>query len=213
MRRNFDLSAVLAALGAVIVIVALFFEWYDPGLTAFEAFEVVDWALLGLALAALAILATESLASAPPSGRLPWVAGAIGLLVLAQIIDAPPAAAGAERELGAWLALAGVVLLGLGVALALLRISVTIDVAERERRRRMRAVDARGDDDSAGAGGSTAASAATAGGLWKRPDDAESKGRVEGESSPAQTAGPGAAQPDPDRTQPLPTTERPARDG
>lgn len=208
MRRNFDLSAVLAALGAVLVIVALFFEWYQPGLSAFDAFEIVDWALLGLALAALALLAAESLATAPPSGRLPWIAGAMGLLVVAEIIDPPPAAAGSDRELGAWLALGGVVLLTAGVALALLRISVSIDVAGRDRRRRTAAVDARASDDGDADAGAPATGAA---GLWKRPDSAQSQGRVEGESS-SSTSSTAAPAPDPEHTQPLPPVERPDRE-
>lgn len=209
MRRNFDLSAVLAALGAVIVIAALFFDWYEPGLSAFEAFEIVDWALLALALAALAILLGESLSSSPPTGRLPWVAGAIGLLVVAELADAPPAAAGAGREIGAWLALAGVVVLGLGVALSLLRISITVDIAERERRRRrMRAVDARGEQPSQAS--PAAAAPDRASGLWKRPDESRSKGQVEGETDPSQATD--RVSLDPERTQPLPAVESPDRD-
>lgn len=209
MRRNFDLSTVLAALGAVNVVVALFFEWYDPGLSAWDVFEIVDWALLALALFALAVLAAETFGTAPPSQRMPWIAGAMALLVVAELIDAPPAAAGSERAFGAWLALGGIVLLVAGVGLALLRISVTIDVAGRERRRRTAAVDARASDGPA-------TTDATGGGLWKRAPAGKAKGQVEGEPGPsgaaARPAAPAADAPadaDLDRTQPLPPTGRP----
>lgn len=220
MRRNFDLSAALAALGAAIVVVALFFEWYEIGLSAWEAFEIVDWVLLALAIVALASLAGELAGRVPPNGRLPWIVGAIALLVFAMLIDPPPAAAESERAFGAWLALGGVLLLVAGMVLALMRISVTIDVADRERRRRTTAVDARASDSAAGAKGDEAAAAsdapvpgaAAASGLWKRPSEDKPKGRVEGESAPSEA--PTTATPaDPDRTQPLPPTERPSDDG
>jgi hypothetical protein len=221
LRRNFDLSTVLVALGAIAVIIALFLDWYGPGLSAWDVFEIVDWALLALAVVALVVLASEAFGTAAPSRRLPWIAAVMTLLVVAEIIDAPPAVRGADREIGAWIALGGVVVLAGGVILALMRISVTIDVADRERRRRTAAVDARASDretDAAGeapaggappvAGGATGASA-----LWKRPEDREPKGPVEAEASSGRPAPEVAAPDDPDRTQPLTPTERPNRDG
>ncbi|HEU4658067.1 MAG TPA: hypothetical protein VFR97_11095 [Capillimicrobium sp.] len=226
MRRTFDLSTVLAALGAVLVIVALFLEWYEPGLSAWDVFEVVDWALLALAAGALALVIAETTGAAAPSRRLPWVAGTIAFLVVAEVIDAPPAVAGAERAIGAWLALGGAFLLVAGVALALLQISVRIDVGDRERRRRTAAVDARvaasrARDEGRGRADEPAAAAEDTGGdagreprsaLWKRPDEGKSKARVEGETSPPAGVSPGPAE-DPDRTQPLPAVEPRERDG
>ncbi|HEY8584801.1 MAG TPA: hypothetical protein VIL49_17705 [Capillimicrobium sp.] len=221
MRRNFELSSVLAALGALIVLIALFFEWYEPGLSAWDAFEIVDWALIALAILALVSVAEDLRGRPGPSPRLPWVAGAIGLLVLSQLIDPPPVVAGAERAFGAWLALAGVLLLWGGVVLALLSISVRIHVAGRERRRRTSAVDARagareGDDDGdAAAPSSTEAVPGGGSALWKRPSG-KSKGQVEGEPSPSDSGAADAAAvpaPDPDRTQPLSPSQRPDADG
>jgi hypothetical protein len=60
-----------------------------------------------------------------------------------QLIDPPPAAHGATREVGAWLGLGCSFAMALGVALAAASIAITVDVRGRERRRRVAAVDKR----------------------------------------------------------------------
>ncbi len=167
MRRNFDLSTGLVAIGAVAVLVSLFLDWYAPGLSAWDAFELADWLLAALAAGALVVLFAETVGTAPPTRRLAWISGIVALVVVAQLLDPPPAASGAEREVGAWIALGGAVLMVTGVVLALMRISVTIDVAARERRRRTSAVDARGaadEDDGVGGQGRGTASTSESGG-------------------------------------------------
>jgi hypothetical protein len=171
LRRNFDLSTALVGIGALAVIVSLFLDWYTPGLRAWDVFEFVDWALFALAVGALIVLAGEAAGTAPPSQRLAWICGIVALIVIAEILDPPPAARDAARELGAWIALAGSALMVVGVVLAMAEISVSIDVAERERRRRTAAVDARpGDDDGE-------SPAAASGGPGPGPGDEAAPGR------------------------------------
>jgi hypothetical protein len=179
MRRNFDLTTGLVGIGAVAVLISLFLDWYQPGLTAWHVFELTDWLLAALAVGALVLLLTETLSSDSSSQKLAWICGIVAFVVIAQLIDPPPAASGNDRAAGAWVALAGSVAMVAGAVLALAQISVTIDVAER--RRRTAAVDAR--DAGAGAGTSPSAGEPAAdaspsrsrsgvldtSGLWKRP--------------------------------------------
>ena len=48
MRERFDAGTGLVALGAVLLLVSLFVDWYDPSGTAWSVFEFVD-ILLALA--------------------------------------------------------------------------------------------------------------------------------------------------------------------
>jgi hypothetical protein len=159
MRRNFDLSTGLVGLGAVAVLISLFLDWYQPGLTAWHVFELADWVLAALAVAALVIIVTETISAEASSPKLAWICGIVAFVVIAQLIDPPPAASGQDRAAGAWVALAGSAAMVAGAVLALAQISVTIDVAER--RRRTAAVDAR--DGGAGAGSAGAGGAGGAG--------------------------------------------------
>jgi hypothetical protein len=199
-RTNYDLSTALVAIGAVAVLVSLFLNWFDPGLNAFDAFELTDWLLVALAVGALVVIGMESWSGGgAPSNRLAWICGALAFLVVAQLLDPPPLARGADREIGAWLALGGAVLMVAGAVLALAEISVTIDVTERERRRRMAAVDARAEAEDAGeapTSTSTSPERPAGSGLWQ---------------APSSTLAPDPKPPadDPDRTQPLRPRERP----
>lgn len=222
MRRNFDLSTGLVALGAVAVLVSLFLEWYVPGLTAWDVFEIADWLLAALAGGALVVLFGETVGTTPPTRRLAWISGIVVLVVVAQLLDPPPAARDAGREVGAWIALGGSALMVAGVVLALMQISVTIDVAERERRRRTSAVDAREGRGARGPeGGAGAEAPGEPGGLWKAPR-ASSGGDPAEESTEPETvvvdadaveepsdAPRTSVDEDPQRTQPMPRTERP----
>jgi hypothetical protein len=145
VRHKIDLGAALVALGAVALVISLFLHWYGPRplLTAFDAFEVVDWLLAALALVALAGLGRAIRDAAPTPPWLPAVVAGAAFLVAAQLIDPPPIAHGATREVGAWLALGSVAAMLAGLALTAASISVTVDVRNRERRRRVPAVDRR----------------------------------------------------------------------
>jgi hypothetical protein len=138
--ERFDAGTGLVALGGVLLLVSLFIDWFTPGGDAWAVFEIVDILLAALGVAAI-------LAALPRPGGLdravPAIAYAALVIVAVQLIDQPPAARGAGLETGAWLALAGTLVMALGATLSAASISVTVDVKGRERRRRTAAIDAR----------------------------------------------------------------------
>jgi hypothetical protein len=148
LRERFDATTGLVVIGAVLLLVSLFIDWYRPGGNAWSVFETLDLLLAGAAICAL--LATvprfDGLARA-----LPVIALAAFAVVLVQAIDPPPVAADADRATGLWLGLAATALMAIGSLLAAASISITVDVRGRERRRRSAAIDARegGRDDGA----------------------------------------------------------------
>jgi len=148
VRHRIDAGSGLVAVGAAVLLVSLFLDWYEPGLNAWSAFEIVD-----LALAVLAVAAVVGAAGTPGPGAAmvrwgPLVSLAAFVLVVAQIIDLPPGVDGG-RESGAWLALAATLAMGVGSALAVASISVTVDVRGRDRGPGAGTVDHRegGDDE------------------------------------------------------------------
>lgn len=152
MARRIDAGDVLAALGGVLLIVALFLDWF-AGATAWQAFEIVDLLLAAGAVAAIAA-AAEGLGLR--SGLRPSALVPIGLVLLAivvvQLIEPPPGFNNIDdRGSGAWLGLAGAALIVLGAALRIARINVTVSVGGRETRRRVPAVDRRPSAGSADA--------------------------------------------------------------
>src|SRR3954451_5824648 len=155
MRQRLDLGTALQALGAVLVLIALFLRWYDPGGSAWRVFEIVD--LLLAALAVAAIVVTLGLMAGGDEGTPRWVQAlsrAVLVVVAYEIIDKPPAARDSDLGTGAWLALGGGILMALGALLHRAHIGIIVDVRERDRRRRVSAVDRRageGDDVAADA--------------------------------------------------------------
>jgi hypothetical protein len=144
MTRRFELGPLLAALGALVLLVALFLAWFGP-LSAWDAFEITDLLLAVLALGILIVAAGALLPEVldVDARWLPWLAGAAFVVVAAQLIDPPPVALGRDRHEGAWLALAGTLLALAGTVLTLGRVSLAVAVEGRERRRRVAAVDHR----------------------------------------------------------------------
>jgi len=142
LRERFDAGTGLVAVGAVLLLVSLFIDWYDPGGDAWAVFEALDLALAGAAVCGL-------LAVAPRFGTgglgraLPLITAAALATVIVQLFDQPPAARDADLATGAWLALAATALMAGGALLGAASISVTVDVRGRERRRRAAAIDAR----------------------------------------------------------------------
>ena len=49
MTRRIEAGPVLVGLGALVLLVSLFLDWYEPDVTAWEAFEVLDLLLAALA--------------------------------------------------------------------------------------------------------------------------------------------------------------------
>jgi hypothetical protein len=141
--RRFDIGPVLVAVGALVVLVGLFLDWYG-GLNAWNSFELTDVVLAVLALAGLAagagLLADNELLD---RRALPWIAGATFVLVAAELINPPPGAAGQPLGLGAWLGFAGAVVMLAGTVLTFGRVSLNVAVEGRDRRRRVAAVDNR----------------------------------------------------------------------
>ena len=115
MPERFNAGHLMAMVGATALLVSLFLDWYEPGLSAWEVFEIGDVLLAGLAIAALAITLPMRLpADAPRAARRGALAAldrrrGAGLRRRHAVND-PPAARGLALEFGAWLGLAGAVL-------------------------------------------------------------------------------------------------------
>jgi hypothetical protein len=137
---------VLVGIGAVLLLVSIFLDWFEPGITAWQSFEVLDLLLAALALAALVAVAGTMRADAAVIERqhLPLIVGAVLVIVASQILDPPPGVSG-DPELGAWLALGAALLMCVGALLSLGKVSFSMTVEGRDTRRRVAAVDHRTD--------------------------------------------------------------------
>jgi hypothetical protein len=133
--RTLPVGPLIAALGALLLAVSLFLDWWD-GVTAFTAYELLDLVLLALAVWTIAALA-GGLGLVRPA-LSPGVSLAVALvtiaIVVSQVLNDPPAIVGSERDydVGIWLALAGAALMVVGALLAYARISLAVDVRPRE---------------------------------------------------------------------------------
>jgi hypothetical protein len=126
---------LVAAVGAVVLIVSLFLDWYDA-VTGFTVFEFVDLLLVLLALATIASLAggLGLVRPAPAPGVSLAVAVFTVLVVASQVVNDPPAVAGVDgpgKEIGIWLALAGSALMVVGAVLGYARISLAVEARRR----------------------------------------------------------------------------------
>jgi hypothetical protein len=146
MTRRIEAGPVLVGLGALVLVVSVFLDWYEPNVTAWEAFEVLDLALAALALAAL----VAAVGTARPESavierhQLPLIVAAAAVIVASQILDPPPAVAG-DPLIGAWLALGAALVMCIGAVLTLGRVSFALTVEGRDTRRHVSAIDARTD--------------------------------------------------------------------
>ena len=127
---------LVAAVGALLLIVSLFLDWYE-GLTGFTVFEFIDLLLLLLALAAIASLAggLGLLSPAPSPSVLLCVALFTIFVVVTQIINDPPAVIGPEgrdQDIGIWLALSGAAVMVAGAVLGYASISLAFEPRSRE---------------------------------------------------------------------------------
>jgi hypothetical protein len=130
------LGPLVAAVGAVLLIVSLFLNWYE-GLTGFTVFEFIDLLLVLLALVTIASLAGGMglLRPAPSPTVSLGVALFTILVVLTQIINDPPAVigpGGREQDIGIWLGLSGSALMVAGAVLGYASISLAFEPRSRE---------------------------------------------------------------------------------
>jgi hypothetical protein len=146
MSRRFEVGPILVALGALVLLVSLFLDWYGS-LTAWQAFEVVEVLLGSLAVAALVIAVGQLMPDLEyiERRRLPVVVLAVAVLVAAEIINPPPAAGGQDPASGAWIAFGAAVLMLIGTVLTFGRVSFAVAVEGRETRERVAVVDHRQD--------------------------------------------------------------------
>ena len=231
MRERFDAGTGLVALGAVLLLVSLFVDWYEPSGDAWAVFETVDMLLVAAAVACLVSVV-------PRYGALqravPVIAFAALFVVVVQLVDPPPSATGDRTEAGAWLALAATALMAAGATLSAASISVTVDVRGRDRRRRSAAIDAREREEAAAAEAEASVAAPAAPGAEtrrprRRADAADGPAPFDAEAPTRRPAAPAAAAvddddepgpaphaadpptaPDPDRTQALDPVDREA---
>jgi hypothetical protein len=227
LRERFDVGTGLVALGAVLLLVSLFVDWFDPSGDAWGVFELTDIVLAGCAIAGLVAV----LPRYTGLGRaIPLIAFAALAIVAVQLVDHPPAARDDALEAGAWLALGATTLMALGAAMSAASISVTVDVRGRERRRRSAAIDAREreareareeaaavaaePDDGADARRARRRAGATAAappGVDDVPpvEEPRRSRRLLDDDRDAPPATPAEPEPDPDRTQALDPVDRP----
>jgi hypothetical protein len=137
--REIEVGPLVAAVGAVVLIVSLFLDWYAD-FSAFTVFEVWDLVLVCLGIVALLQVA-ESLGLTPEgsplrSGALLPIGAVAFAIVVSQLINHPPAGIDRDPSLGLWLGLGGSAVLLVGGLLATARISLAVDVERDDRRRR-----------------------------------------------------------------------------
>ena len=130
--RSIEAGMLLIGAGAILLFVSLFLEWYQPGIDAWEIFEVWDLVLAVLAITALVAVAGRlGFAPARPSSWLVGPALAALVIVLYLLINPPPLTPDIDGDpaTGLWLALAAAVLMTAGALLSVARISVAFDPA------------------------------------------------------------------------------------
>ena len=131
---------VVAAIGAILLIVSLFLDWYEgppgDGISGYTVFEFLDLLLTGLAVVMFVSLADAiGLIRSGMRSGVPLVVAALALvIVLTQVVNDPPAVAardGNDQDIGIWLALAGAALMVAGAVLATARIAIAVEPRER----------------------------------------------------------------------------------
>jgi hypothetical protein len=126
------IGPLVAAIGAVLLIVSLFLTWYGR-YTGFEVFELIDLLLVALAVLTLAsLLASLGLIRLPLRPGTPLGGAGLALvLVLTQLLNHPPAGLGRDVDTGLWLGLAGAALMVAGAILSSARIAIAVSPRER----------------------------------------------------------------------------------
>jgi hypothetical protein len=119
---------LVAAIGAVLLIVSLGLDWYGP-YSGFNSFEFLDLLLVSLALVTLVVLVDAlGVLHTPLRSGTPLVIGVVALVVvLSQLVNHPPAGFGRDVETGLWLGLGGAALMLAGAILSTARIALAVE--------------------------------------------------------------------------------------
>ncbi len=127
-QAQIPIGPLVAAVGAVLLIVSLGLDWYAD-LSGFNSFEFLDLLLVVLALIAIATLASAlGVLRAPLKPGTPLAVGVIALVVVvSQLVNHPPAGIGDDVETGLWLGLAGAALMLAGAILSTARIAIAVE--------------------------------------------------------------------------------------
>jgi hypothetical protein len=137
MDERINGGSLVAAFGGVLLVISVFLDWYEPDLSAWDVFELADLVLVCAGVAAIAglfkPLVEHRIAPDPARSRGLFFLGLAALIVIvAGLIQAPPSAAERSPELGAWLGLAGALIVTVGGLLASSHISVVVNIRTRE---------------------------------------------------------------------------------
>ena len=128
---RFEAGVVLVAAGAVVLLISLFFDWYAPARSAWQVFEVWDLVLAALAVTALWAAAERVLSTGSLPQRWLVVPGIAALvIVVASLLNHPPAAIGSAPMVGIWLALGASIAMATGAGMSIARVSVAIQISD-----------------------------------------------------------------------------------
>jgi hypothetical protein len=131
--RKIDIGSALSGVGAALLLVSLFLNWFEPGLTAWEVFEIIDLLLAGIAICVLVLVAGDIGGSDSDSVKRSLVGlGAVAVvLVGSQLINHPPAAFHSAIMSGAWLGLCGAIAILGGASMSVSRITFAVNISQR----------------------------------------------------------------------------------
>ena len=138
MPHRINPSLILVVVGAVALFVSLFLNWYEPrfagepSLSGWNAFELLDIVLAALALVAIAAVIPiprgGGRATLVASRWLPWLGLAAVVFVVVSLLNDPPGARDRGLEVGAWIGLAGAMVMALGGLLSYARVSLVVSM-------------------------------------------------------------------------------------
>ena len=141
MPQRMNGGLAVAAIGAVLLIVSLFLDWFAPARSAWTVFELNDLILAGIALLVLEVAVADLLARPEaqryvPEGSVVYAGMGALIIVGATLIQPPPGAIHSSREIGAWLGLAAAALITAGGFAIRARVSLVIALRAPEQLRR-----------------------------------------------------------------------------
>jgi hypothetical protein len=139
--RGIDAGTLVAAVGAIALLVGLFLDWYAPPggfggepVSAWTVFEIVDLLLALLAVAVLVAVAEgltgRALLPSVPSVTIAAAGMAALVLIVVSLVDEPPAATNASLDEGIWISFGGALLIFAGAILGRTRIRLVVTPRE-----------------------------------------------------------------------------------